>query len=83
MINTGRLQQFVDAGKIDAKKVVDKDLLSQIGLASGSKIIKILASGDLKTALNIEVDRASASAIKAIEKAKGTVKVLSAATSDQ
>lgn len=83
VINTGRLQQFVDAGKIDAKKVVDKDILSQIGLASGSKIIKILASGDLKTALNIEVDRASASAIKAIEKAKGTVKVLSAATSDQ
>jgi large subunit ribosomal protein L15 len=78
IVNTGRLQQFVDAGKLDAKKVVNRDVLLQLGLIDGKGITKILASGDLKAALNLEVDRASASAIKAVEAAKGSVKVLSA-----
>lgn len=80
VVNTGRLQQFVDAGKIDGKKVVNRELLTQIGLVSGKNVVKILAKGDLKTALNLEVDRASTAAIKAIEQAKGSVKVLSAAS---
>lgn len=78
VVNTGRLQQFVDTGKIDAKKTVNRELLTQIGLVSGKNVVKILAKGELKAPLNLEVDRASASAIKAIEAAKGSVKVLSA-----
>lgn len=75
VVNLGRLQQFVDAGKLDPKKVINKDILSQVGLVSGKNVIKILGNGELKASLNIEVDRASPSAIKAVEKAKGSVKV--------
>jgi len=78
IINTGRLQQFVDAGKLDAKKPVTKEVLTQIGLINSKGLVKLLASGDLKAALNLEVDRASDSAVKAVEAAKGSVKVLSA-----
>ncbi len=78
IINTGRLQQFVDAGKLDAKKPVTREVLTQIGLVNSKGLVKLLASGDLKTALNLEVDRASEAAVKAVEAAKGSVKVLAA-----
>jgi large subunit ribosomal protein L15 len=78
IINTGRLQQFVDSGKLDSKKSVTRDVLLQLGLISGKGLVKMLATGDLKAALNIEVDRASEAAIKVVEAAKGSVKILSA-----
>ena len=40
--------------------------------------IKLLAKGELKQALTIEVDRASKSAIEAVEKAGGKVVVTAA-----
>lgn len=75
-VNTGRLQQFVDSGRIDAKKPVTREVLAQVGLINDKGLIKILASGELTVALNIEADRASAAAVKAIEAAKGSVKIL-------
>ena len=78
IINTGRLQQFVDSGRLDASKPVTREVLSQVGLVNDKGLIKLLANGDLTSALNIEVDRASDAAIKIIEAAKGSVKVLSA-----
>jgi large subunit ribosomal protein L15 len=78
IVNTGRLQQFVDAGKLDASKSVTREVLTKLGLIDDKGLVKILASGELKTALNIEADRASEAAIKAIEAAKGSVKILSA-----
>lgn len=77
IINTGRLQQFIDSGKLDANKVVTRDVLVGLGLVAKHGITKLLASGELKSALKIEVDRASASAVKAIESVKGSVTILS------
>lgn len=74
-INVGRLQQYVDSGKLDAKQDVTREVLQNLGLAKSGSLIKILAKGELKAALKIEADRASPSAVKAVEAAKGSVKL--------
>ncbi len=76
-VNTGQLQKFIDAGKIDAKKPVTKETLynTQVVRKKGS-LVKLLAQGELKVPLTIEVDKASKAALAQVEKAKGTVKLL-------
>ncbi len=77
VINLDKLQKLVDEKKIDAKKTLDKSVLSEIGAMTGDKSgIKLLAKGSLKTGLTIEVDKASEAAIKAVEKAGGKVVVV-------
>ena len=81
VVNLGRLQQAIEAGKLDPKATVGREALKAAGLVN--KIgagVKLLAKGELKQALTIEVDRASKSAIEAVEKAGGKVVVAAAAT---
>ncbi len=76
-LNTGQLQIFINEGKIDAKKLITKDILYESGLVSKKDLlIKLLGKGELKDSVQLEVDRASASAIELVEKAKGTVRCL-------
>jgi large subunit ribosomal protein L15 len=78
-VNLGRLQQAVEAGKLDPKATVGRDALKAAGLVNRVGAgIKLLAKGELKQALTIEVDRASKSAIEAVEKAGGKVVVTAA-----
>jgi large subunit ribosomal protein L15 len=79
VVNLGRLQQAVEAGKLDPKATVGRDALKAAGLVNRVGAgIKLLAKGELKQALTIEVDRASKSAIEAVEKAGGKVVVTAA-----
>ena len=81
VVNIGRLQEAIEAGKLDPKATVGREALRAAGLVN--KIgagVKLLAKGELKQALTIEVDRASKSAIEAVEKAGGKVVVATAAT---
>ena len=81
VVNLGRLQQAIEAGKLDPKATVGREALKAAGLVN--KIgagVKLLAKGELKQALTIEVDRASKSAIEAVEKAGGKVVVAAPAT---
>ena len=75
IVNTGQLQQLVDAKKLDPKNTITNLNLYELGLVKKNSIVKILAKGDLTTALNIDVNRASTAAIAAIEKVKGSIKV--------
>lgn len=76
IVNLGRLQTAIDDGKLDAKAKVDEAALIACGIASVSKDgIKLLAKGELKTKLTLDVARASKAAIAAVEKAGGTVAV--------
>lgn len=76
-VNLGRLQEAIDAKKIDAKKTITVDVLIASGLVNGMKDgVRLLATGDLKSKINIEVSGASAAAIAAVEKAGGTVTVI-------
>jgi len=81
-VNLGRIQQAVEAGKLDAKGAVTVEALVAAGVITrqAKDGVKILGVGELKTKLAFEVAGASKSAVAAIEKAGGTVKILAAAS---
>jgi large subunit ribosomal protein L15 len=79
-VNLDRLQQAVDAKAIDAKDIVNAESLVKAGVLRRSKAgVRLLGRGELKARLNIEVHGASKSAIAAVEKAGGSVKILAPA----
>jgi large subunit ribosomal protein L15 len=76
-VNLGRVQQAVEAGKLDTKTAVTVDALVAAGILSRARDgVKVLGNGELKSKLSFEVWAASASAVAAIEKAGGSVKIL-------
>ena len=78
-VNIGRVQQAIDAGKLDAKAAITEEALVKAGvLARARDGVKVLGVGELKAKLAFEVYGASKSAVEAIVKAGGTVKVLAA-----
>ena len=80
VVSVGRLQQAVDAKKLDAKKTIDVAALKAAGVIRREKDgVRVLADGELKAKLTLEIAGASKSAIEKIEKAGGSVKVLAAA----
>ena len=81
-VNLGRVQQAVDAGKLDAKTAITVDALVAAGVCARAREgVKILGNGELKAGFTFEVFGASKSAVEAIEKAGGSVKILSVAAS--
>ena len=76
-VNVGAIQKAIDAGKLDAKGLVDHEALKGAGLARGGKNgVRILGKGELKAKLNVKVAGISAGARKAIEDAGGAVVVI-------
>ncbi|MBX3488236.1 MAG: 50S ribosomal protein L15 [Parvibaculum sp.] len=75
-VNLGRVQVAVDAGKLDKGATVDAAALVAAGVIRRAKDgVRLLAKGEIKAKLNFEVAGASASAVAAVEKAGGSVKV--------
>ena len=81
-LNLDRLQAAVDAGRLDPAQPVNLQALRAAGLVSKRRDgIRLLARGELRAGLTIEVDSASKAAIAALEKAGGKL-VLPAAKSE-
>jgi large subunit ribosomal protein L15 len=79
-VNLGRIQQAVEAGKLDASAPVTVEALIAAGVVSKPRDgVKILGNGELKAKLAFEVAGASKSAVAAIEAAGGSVRLLVAA----
>ena len=79
-INLGKVQTAIDAGLLDAKAPVDVAAMVKAGLMRREKGgVKLLGEGELKAKVDFSVYRASKSAIAAVEKAGGTVKILAPA----
>jgi large subunit ribosomal protein L15 len=75
--NLGKLQAAIDAGRIDAKAAIDIAAMVKGGLMRRAKGgVKLLGGGELKSKVDIAIHGASKSAIAAIEKAGGSVKIL-------
>jgi len=75
-LNLGKLQQWIDAGRIDpTKPITFKELLDTRAVHGIKDGVKLLGDGadTFKTPIDITVSRASASAIEAIEKAGGKI----------
>jgi len=78
-VNVGRVQAALDAGKLDAAGAVTVEALVAAGVCARARDgVKILGKGELTAKLSFEVLAASKSAIAAIEKAGGAVKLLRA-----
>ena len=74
IVNLGRLQRALDAGKLAAGATVDGAAMVAAGiLHKVGDGVKLLAKGELKAPLTIEVLGASQSAIDAVEKLGGKV----------
>lgn len=73
-VNLWRLQQAIEAGKLDASKPVDSAALLAAGIIRRPKDgVKLLGSGDLTTKLDLTVYAATAGAVKAVEALGGSV----------
>ena len=74
VVNLGRLQQALDAGKLKAEGAIDGKALVAAGiLRRAGDGVRLLGKGALKAALTIEVAGASKAAIAAVEAAGGKV----------
>jgi large subunit ribosomal protein L15 len=83
-INLDRLQQAIDAKRIDASSVINAEALVKSRVLRRAKDgVRLLGRGEIKAKVNIEVHGASKSAVAAIEKAGGTVKILAPAEKEE
>ncbi len=74
IVNLGQLQSFVDAGKLDAKAEINADTLVEAGVIRRKLDgVRVLAKGEVKAKLKLNVQGASKAAIEAVEKAGGSV----------
>jgi len=79
-VNLSRLQQAVDAGKLDAGKPVTQEALVEAGVLSKKRDgVKVLGRGELTTKLDLEVYAVSKTVSDVIEKLGGKVTLLAPA----
>ena len=73
-VNLWRLQEAIDAKKLDAKKEINGEALVAAGVIRRVKDgVRLLGTGEIKGKLNLVVWSATSGALKAIEAAGGTV----------
>ena len=83
-INLDRIQDAIDAKLLDAKATINAESLVKARVIRRAKAgVRLLGRGELKAKLTIEVHGASKTAIAAVEKAGGTVKILAPAKKDE
>ncbi len=76
-INLGAVDAAIAAGKLDASQTVDQAALRNARLVGSGNYagLRILATGELTRPVQFDVAGASATAIAAVEKAGGSMKV--------
>lgn len=75
-VNVGTLQAAIDAGRLDAKNVIDAAALQAAGIVGRSKDgVRVLAKGEIKAKVKLAVAGASKAAIEAVEKAGGSIEI--------
>jgi large subunit ribosomal protein L15 len=76
-VNLGRIQEAVDAGRLEAGATVDAETLVKAGVLRRAKEgVRLLGMGELKAKLDFSVWGASKSAVAAVEKVGGKVTIL-------
>ena len=70
-------EKFNDGDTVNKESLIARGLLD-----SADKLVKVLADGDVKKKLTIDVDKVSVTAKEKIEKAGGSVKIAAAASTE-
>ena len=79
IVSIARLEQAVEAGKLDVKKPVNVEALVEAGVLRRAKDgVRLLGDGEAKSKFKLEIAGASKSAVEKIEKAGGSVTILGA-----
>jgi len=74
VLNLGRLQAAIVAGKLDPKAPIDTGALGAAGLITNPRDgVRLLAKGELKAKVTLTVAGASKAAAAAVEKAGGSL----------
>lgn len=82
-VNLGRLQAAIEAGRINPAQPINAETLLAAGLVGKSRDgVRLLARGELKTKVTLEVAGASKAAVAAVEKLGGSVKVPAGAAAE-
>ncbi len=82
-VNVGKIETFVKAGMLDAKKAIDADALVAAGVLRRARDgVRLLAKGEIKSTVELVVSGASKAAIEAVEKAGGKVTVTKPAAAE-
>jgi large subunit ribosomal protein L15 len=76
-VNLDRVQAALDKGALDGKDLVDAEALVRAGvLRRAGHGVRLLGRGEIKAPLSFVVHGATKSAVAAVEKAGGSVKIL-------
>jgi len=79
VVNLGLIQKFITDGKLDASAPITEDVILAAGLTKGRHDgIRVLAKGEITSAITLSVTGASAAAVDAVAKAGGTLTVAAA-----
>jgi large subunit ribosomal protein L15 len=80
IVSLDRVQQAIDAGRLDATATIDVAALKAAGVFKRLRDgVRLLADGEIKVAATFAVEGASRAAIAAVEAAGGSVAVKGAA----
>ena len=75
VINLGRLQELVDAGRLQAGSITPESLYEAGAVSKKNQPVKILGVGEVSAKLNVTAHKFSASAQKGIQDAGGSVTI--------
>jgi large subunit ribosomal protein L15 len=76
-VGLGRIQEAIDAGRLDPAATVTAEALKEAGIIRRVKDgVRLLGNGEIRAAVRVSVAGASKPAIAAVEKAGGTVELL-------
>ena len=77
VLNFNRIQTLINDKKINPEKIINYQTLFDLGIIKTLKSkIKLLAKGEIKTKINIEVAAASNSAKEIVEKVGGSITII-------
>jgi large subunit ribosomal protein L15 len=83
-VNLGRIQQAIDAGKLDVGATIDAEALVKAGILRRVRDgVRLLGEGELSAKVAFAVAGASKSALAAVEKAGGSVTILNPAPKEE
>ena len=83
-VNLGRIQQAIDAGKLDPAATIDVEALVKAGILRRARDgVRLLGEGELSAKVAFVVAGASKSALAAVEKAGGSVTILNPAPKEE
>jgi large subunit ribosomal protein L15 len=83
-VNLGRVQQAIDAGKLDPANPIDVEALIKAGVLRRARNgVRLLGAGEITAKVAFTVAGASKSALAAVEKVGGSVTVLKPASTGE